>query len=205
MRKNQKLTVGLLAALTVAGTASFLVLASQGQSSASPGANQTASAAGGLEPAAAAPGLLFHSGNGSSQPAASGQIAAEALPVAVVHKSPTCSCCEQWVKHLEREGFQVRVHETSDLRPIKDRLGVPPNKIACHTAQVGRYVIEGHVPASDIKRLLAQGGDSKGLVLPGMPPGSPGMGVPDGPVEPYTVERIDAKGATHPFRTHQVR
>lgn len=204
MRKNQKLTVGLAVALVVAGAASFLAFAPEGQSSASPGvAKSTTAKADGPGPAVAN-GLLFRSGGGPSQ-SIGDESEAGALPVAVVHKSPTCSCCEEWVKHLKREGFQVRVHETNDLRPIKDRLGVPPNKIACHTAQVGPYVIEGHVPASDIKRLLSQGGDSKGLVLPGMPPGSPGMGTPAGPVEPYTVERIDSKGATHPFNTHQVR
>ena len=124
------------------------------------------------------------------------------LPAVLVHKDPNCGCCTGWVEHLRRHGFQVAVNETSDLEPIRKRLGVPAGKGSCHTAEVGRYVVEGHVPAADIKRLIALRDDSRGLVLPGMPIGSPGMEMPDGRVQRYTVERVDAGGVTHPFATH---
>lgn len=124
------------------------------------------------------------------------------LPPVIVHKSLTCGCCTLWVEHMRQSGFTVQVNDIDNLEPIKRRLGVPLGKGSCHTAEVGPYFVEGHVPAEDIKRLLAQGGDAKGLVLPGMPVGSPGMEVPDGRVERYTVERVDAQGATHPFATH---
>lgn len=201
---GKKTTAGVVATLAIAGAISLLALVPERQSSASLRSAETASASTTIPRQAAPDGLLLRTGCGSLQPAATDKSTSAALPVAVVHKSPTCSCCEAWISHLKQEGFRVQVHETDNLQPIKQRLGVPRNKVACHTAQVGRYVIEGHVPASDIKRLLAEGGTSKGLVLPGMPAGSPGMGVPDGPVPSYTVERIDAQGATHPFATHTV-
>lgn len=135
-------------------------------------------------------------------PAADAVAADPALPPVIVHKSPTCGCCTAWVEHMRQNGFTVQVNDIDNLEPIKRRLGVPFGKGSCHTAEVGPYFIEGHVPAEDIKRLLAEGGDSRGLVLPGMPIGSPGMEVPDGRVERYTVERVDAQGATHPFATH---
>lgn len=129
-------------------------------------------------------------------------VAGAALPTVLVHKSPTCGCCAAWVEHMRENGFTVEVNETEQVEPIKQRLGVPFGKGSCHTAEVGPYFVEGHVPAEDIKRLLAEGGDAKGLVLPGMPIGSPGMEVPDGRVERYTVERVDAQGETHPFAVH---
>lgn len=125
------------------------------------------------------------------------------LPLARVHKDPNCGCCTLWVDHLRKHGFRAEVVETSDLEPIRKRLGVPLGKGSCHTAEIGRYVVEGHVPAEDIKRLIAMRDDSRGLVLPGMPLGSPGMEMPDGRVQPYTVERVDAAGATHPFASHK--
>lgn len=125
-----------------------------------------------------------------------------ALPRVLVHKDPNCGCCTAWAEHMRRHGFQVEVNETAELEPIRKRLGVPLGKGSCHTAEVGRYVVEGHVPAQDVKRLIALGDSSRGLVLPGMPLGSPGMEMPDGRVQPYTVERVDATGATHPFAKH---
>lgn len=125
-----------------------------------------------------------------------------ALPLAVVHKSPTCGCCGLWVDHLKQAGFQVEVHEEDNLEAIKQRLGVPYGKGSCHTAEIGGYVIEGHVPAKDIKRLLAEKPDAKGLVLPGMPLGSPGMEVPDGTVQPFTVELVQRDGTTVAYASH---
>jgi hypothetical protein len=125
-----------------------------------------------------------------------------ALPVAVVHKTASCGCCGIWVDHLKAEGFQVEVRDTDDMNPIKVRLGVPAGKGSCHTAEIGGYVVEGHVPAEDIKRLLAERPAARGLVLPGMPAGSPGMEMPDGYVQPYTVELVRADGSTEPFAQH---
>ena len=133
-------------------------------------------------------------------PAASAADAA--LPPVLVHKSASCGCCGTWVEHLRNAGFAVQVNETEDLNPIKERLGVPYGKGSCHTAEVGGYVVEGHVPADDIKRLLRERPKGKGLVLPGMPLGSPGMEVPDGTVEPYTVELVQPDGQVRPFARH---
>ena len=124
------------------------------------------------------------------------------LPAMVVHKTATCGCCKLWVEHMQAAGFPVDVRDVADLSPIKEDVGVPPGKGSCHTAQVGGYFIEGHVPADDIKRLLAEQTDALGLALPGMPAGSPAMEMPDGRTEPYTVELVHADGTTSPFSDH---
>jgi len=126
--------------------------------------------------------------------------AANAITV-LVHKSPTCSCCSGWVQHLRESGFVVQVDDTDDMDPIKARLGVPAEMAACHTAEVGGYFVEGHVPAADIRRLLAEKPAARGLAVPGMPMGSPGMGEP-GSGPPYTVELIAADGSSQPFQQH---
>ncbi|TXH66835.1 MAG: DUF411 domain-containing protein [Lysobacteraceae bacterium] len=120
----------------------------------------------------------------------------------VVHKSPTCGCCGAWVEHMRAAGFSVEVRDTDDLGPIKEALGVPYGKGSCHTAEVGGYVVEGHVPAEDVKRLLAEKPHAKGLALPGMPAGSPGMEMPDGRTEAYTVELIANDGGMTAFARH---
>ena len=124
------------------------------------------------------------------------------LPPMLVHKSPTCGCCESWVEHMRKAGFAVEVRNSDDLVATKQRLGVPRGHESCHTAEVGGYVIEGHVPAGDVLRLLAQKPDAKGLALPGMPMGSPGMEMPDGRRQPYTVEIIGRDGTTATFAEH---
>ena len=93
----------------------------------------------------------------------------------MVYKSPTCGCCKKWVTHLEKEGFNVTTKDMRDMKPIKRQFGVQPQFQSCHTAKVGKYFIEGHVSASDIKKLLKERPDIKGLAVPGMPMGSPGM------------------------------
>lgn len=93
----------------------------------------------------------------------------------MVYKSPTCGCCKKWVKHLREEGFNVKTKDYHDMKPIKQTLGVKSQFQSCHTAKIGKYFIEGHVSASDIKRLLKEKPDIKGLSVPGMPMGSPGM------------------------------
>ena len=92
-----------------------------------------------------------------------------------VYKSATCGCCKEWVKHLQANGFSVKAQDVSDLMSYKSANGVPTKLASCHTATVDGYVIEGHVPANDIKRLLKERPAVSGLVVPGMPIGSPGM------------------------------
>ena len=93
----------------------------------------------------------------------------------MVYKSATCGCCKKWVKHLESEGFNVKTKNISNLQPIKNKAGVERQFQSCHTAKIGGYFIEGHVPAADIKKLLKNKPVIKGLAVPGMPMGSPGM------------------------------
>jgi hypothetical protein len=96
-------------------------------------------------------------------------------PVITVHRDPSCGCCSGWVQHLQRSGFVTNVLETRDVDAVKTRLAVPDDLAACHTAEVSGYVIEGHVPAAALKRLLAEKPGATGLAVPGMPIGSPGM------------------------------
>ncbi|WP_413872241.1 DUF411 domain-containing protein [Albidovulum sp.] len=110
---------------------------------------------------------------------------AEALPLVSVTKDPSCGCCDGWAAHIEAAGFPVRVVESADMGGLKQRLGVPAELASCHTAEVGGYVVEGHVPAAAIRRLLAERPDATGLAVPGMPAGSPGMDFPGVEPEPY--------------------
>ena len=95
--------------------------------------------------------------------------------VITVHRDPSCGCCTGWAQHIRQAGFDVRIDETSNLEAVRARLGVPPDLAACHTAEVSGYVIEGHVPAVAVRRLLSERPAAKGLAVPGMPAGSPGM------------------------------
>lgn len=96
-------------------------------------------------------------------------------PVVEMYQDPNCGCCSAWAEHLQAEGFEVHQHKTRDMRAVKIEHGVAPELSSCHTALVDGYVIEGHVPAADIKRLLEERPDVVGLTVPGMPHGSPGM------------------------------
>lgn len=119
--------------------------------------------------------------------------AADPAPMVTVYKSPSCGCCGKWVDHLKASGFSVTVHDLQNLEPVKERYGVPPRLASCHTATVNGYVIEGHVPAADIRRLLAEKPKVKGLAVPGMPVGSPGMEQGNAK-EPYDVVSFDETG-----------
>ena len=99
---------------------------------------------------------------------------ANAATIAVV-KDPNCGCCTHWVEYLRRSGFQVTVTDTPDQPRISARMGVPDDLRGCHSATIDGYVIEGHVPAEDIRRLLSERPDARGIAVPGMPMGSPGM------------------------------
>jgi hypothetical protein len=120
----------------------------------------------------------------------------------VVHKSPSCGCCVKWIDHLRAEGFVVKSVDTDDLGALKQSLGVSPAHASCHTATVADYVVEGHVPAADIRRLLAEKPAALGLAVPGMPAGSPGMEVPSGEVEPYDTLLIGTDGAATVYSHH---
>lgn len=118
-----------------------------------------------------------------------------------VYKTPHCHCCVKWTEHLEQSGFEVEVTNVDDLHPVRERFGVPSNVAACHTALVNdNYFVEGHVPAGDIKRLLDQGPDVRGIAVPGMPVGSPGMEGPN--PQPYSVFAINPDGSLDVFTIH---
>lgn len=114
-----------------------------------------------------------------------------ALPPVAVYKNPSCGCCGEWVKHMQANGFRVVTHEVGDVTPIRSKHGVPDALASCHTALVGGYVIEGHVPAEDIKRLLREKSKVRGLSVPGMVVGSPGM--EQGPPQPYATIAFDER------------
>ena len=120
----------------------------------------------------------------------------------LVNKHPACGCCGLWIEHMREAGFAVEVRDQEDMGPVKQRVGVPYAKGSCHTAQIDGYFIEGHVPAEDVKRLLAERPDARGLTVPGMPAGSPGMEMPDGTVHPYTVELVHRDGSTSEYARH---
>ncbi len=127
-------------------------------------------------------------------------VADEATTV-TVYKSPSCGCCSKWVRHLEQHGFTVETHDLYDVTPVKRANGVPRGLVSCHTALVGGYVVEGHVPASDVARLLEQRPRVVGLAVPKMPIGSPGMEGPN--PEPYQVLSFDDKGRVAVFSSYK--
>ncbi len=125
-------------------------------------------------------------------------LAMAAAPVIDVFKSASCGCCTAWVEHLKTRGFQTRVANVDNPSDYRERGGIPNELGSCHTAMVGGYAIEGHVPASEIKRLLAEKPKAKGLAVPAMPLGSPGM---EGPrKDPYDVLLVQANGSTKVFK-----
>lgn len=143
-----------------------------------------------------------HAVSEASDVAGAEAIPAAGLPLVTVHKSPTCGCCQNWVAHMQRAGFPVAVKGVDNLNPIKTEVGIPPGKGSCHTAQVGDYFVEGHVPAEDVKRLLTEKPDARGLTVPGMPVGSPGMEVPSGQVDSYDVLLVAKDGSTSVYSSH---
>ncbi len=120
-----------------------------------------------------------------------------------VWKSATCGCCSAWIAHVEQNGFSVKAQDMAagQLARIKADAGLSPDLQSCHTARIEGYVIEGHVPASDIRRLLAVKPDAVGLTVPGMPIGSPGMEA-GGEKEPYEVLLVRRDGSTEVFSRH---
>jgi hypothetical protein len=126
---------------------------------------------------------------------------AQSTPL-TVYKDPDCGCCEKWVAHMKANGFAPTVTNTRDVASIKRQHHVTDALASCHTALVGGYVVEGHVPAADVKRLLAQKPKAVvGLTIPGMPSSAPGMDMT--PFKPYTVLSFDAQGKTMVFGEHR--
>ncbi len=117
-----------------------------------------------------------------------------------VYKSATCGCCKNWAAHLRANGFTVKARDVADMTPYKNRYGITPALASCHTAVVDGYAIEGHVPAADIKRLLKERPAVRGLAVPGMPSGSPGM--EQGHVEAYDVLSYDKAGKAAVYARH---
>lgn len=124
--------------------------------------------------------------------------ASEAPPTVVVYKNATCGCCGHWVDHLKEHGFALQVHDVDNMSPVKERVGLPFGMGSCHTAEVAGYFIEGHVPAGEVERLLKEKPKARGLAVPGMPIGSPGM-EQDGKQQPYDVLLIKPDGSTEVF------
>jgi len=118
-----------------------------------------------------------------------------------LYKDPNCGCCSKWAEHMRANGFTVKEIATRDMATVKREAGVPQALGSCHTARVGGYVIEGHVPAADVKRLLADKPKVAGLSAPGMPMGSPGMEGPY-PADRYDVVSFDAQGKARVFSSH---
>jgi hypothetical protein len=121
-------------------------------------------------------------------------------PVITVYKDPSCGCCKSWIEHLVKHGYRVDAKDSPNMTEIKRTLGVPTGLTACHTAIVNGYLIEGHVPAADIDRLLTQKPRIAGLAVPGMPAGSPGM--EGARSQRYQVLAFDKSGKTTVFASH---
>lgn len=127
-------------------------------------------------------------------------ITAHAQALVEVYKSPTCGCCSNWIKHLQHNGFSVKAYDVRDASVYRAKFGVPAELGSCHTAVVGGYAVEGHVPAREIKRLLAEKPKVKGLAVPGMPHGSPGM---EGRrSDPYEVLLFESDGRTQVYQKY---
>jgi hypothetical protein len=127
-----------------------------------------------------------------------------AKPLVEVWKSPACGCCKDWVSHLEANGFEVRTHDTGNAQ-IRARLGMPVRFGSCHTGRVAGYALEGHVPASEVKRLLKEKPEAVGLAVPAMPLGSPGMDGPEygGRRDAYDVLLVGRDGNASVYRSYR--
>lgn len=129
------------------------------------------------------------------------QVMAAGLPSVEVYKTLSCGCCGLWVEHMQQSGFKVNVHNVRDVTPMRASIGVPDAMASCHTAVVGGYAIEGHVPAADVKRLLRERPKAAGIAVPGMVQGSPGMEQGRGK-DPYNVMLFSKGGRSTVFAQH---
>ena len=150
-------------------------------------------------------GLLLCVALGAALPALaqpSQKISGDALPTVEVYKSAQCGCCKSWAAHLQENGFRVILHDVDDIPAARKKLGMPSRYGSCHVARAGKYVVEGHVPAADIKKLLKQKPKAIGLAVPAMPLGSPGMEMEDGRSEPYETLLVTPDGEAKVFARH---
>ncbi len=130
-------------------------------------------------------------------------LAQPAKVTVTVYKDAGCGCCNAWVEHMRAAGFVVDAHDRSDVDAVKNRLGVPEAMRSCHTGQVGGYLIEGHVPAGDVQRLLRDRPKVSGLAIPGMPMSAPGMAQPGATVTPYKVIAFGPGTATRVYASYK--
>ncbi|MDT8410800.1 MAG: DUF411 domain-containing protein [Wenzhouxiangellaceae bacterium] len=137
-----------------------------------------------------------------AEPPAEGE--SQSPPEMVVHHDPACGCCGKWMAHMREAGFAIRSETGDDLRSVKQRFNIPGSLQSCHTAVVGGYAIEGHVPASDVQRLLAEQPDVAGIAVPGMPMGSPGMEYGN-QRQAFDVVSFDEAGGTAVFNHYEAR
>jgi hypothetical protein len=130
--------------------------------------------------------------------------AQQALPLVEVWKSPTCGCCKDWIRHMQANGFKVKTIEVESTAPMRAKLNMPERFGSCHTALVGGYAVEGHVPAADIRRLLKERPDAVGLSVPGMPVGSPGMDGPEygGRKDMFDVLLVARNGSASRYQSY---
>jgi hypothetical protein len=126
---------------------------------------------------------------------------AASYPPIAAYRNPGCGCCEKWAAHLTENGFQVKMRDDPELDKRRTEAGVPAGLAGCHTAYIGDYIVEGHVPAEDIIRFLAEKPDARGLAVPGMPMESPGMET-GGTAENYEVMLFKADGSSRVYASH---
>ncbi|MFU8831753.1 MAG: DUF411 domain-containing protein [Wenzhouxiangella sp.] len=138
----------------------------------------------------------------AAEPHATGD--SDSRPEMVVYHDPNCGCCGKWMEHMREAGFTVRAKTTGALHELKQNLGVPANLPSCHTAVVGDYIVEGHVPAADIERMLSEKPDIAGIAVPGMPLGSPGMEYGN-QRQAYDVVSFDDAGETAVFNHYEAK
>jgi hypothetical protein len=153
--------------------------------------------------AVAVVGALYR---GHAEPALAAQVSQAAqptsdAPVVTVYKNPTCACCGEWAEHLKENGFRVEMKEGADLTRVKKQLGVTMDLASCHTAEVGGYVLEGHVPADVIRQLLAEKPQIRGLAVPGMPAGVPGMPAAGPNRRPFEIFAMEHGGGARVYAT----
>lgn len=121
-----------------------------------------------------------------------------------VWKTPSCGCCHEWVAHLRKSGFEVVTHDVDDTAPVRQKFGLPAKFGSCHTARLGNYVLEGHVPAQELRRLLREQPKALGLAVPGMPMGSPGMEMGD-TRDAYNVLLVMADGSSRIYQSYPAK
>lgn len=131
-------------------------------------------------------------------------VAAKA-PLITVYKTPTCGCCHDWVTHLQKNGFEVAAHDVQDTSPYRKKFGVPNELGSCHTGVIDGYALEGHVPAAEIKRLLAEKPKARGLSVPGMVVGSPGMETEGTRRDAFDVVLFDDAGGRKVYKHYPAR